>query len=186
MKNLMTIALLAAALAAPAFADDAAKADQKKPAAQPMMKMHDHKSMKKDQCDEAEHPDMHGHGMGMMMGRESGMMMEPDMHLLHALNLTDDQRAKVTKIADELKHDNWATQGLLNDESARLRDLYEAEQRDVPAISAEYQKVFDLKRKMIETYLNAQNRIEDVLTPEQRAQMKDLRQKMRPMYEHMY
>jgi Spy/CpxP family protein refolding chaperone len=131
-----------------------------------------------------------GHGMGdpygygMMEGPGMMAMMEPDMHLLGALDLSDEQQAKITRLADKLKHDNWATQGLLNDETAKLRDLYEADKRDPAAIGKEYQKVFDLKRKMIETYLDIQNRIEEVLTPEQLAQMKEARHDMHRMYGH--
>jgi Spy/CpxP family protein refolding chaperone len=130
---------------------------------------------------------MGGPGGGMMGGPGGGMMMmmEPNMRLLGTLDLSKAQQEKVTRIADKLKHDNWATQGLLNDETAKLRDLYEADRRDPAAIGKEYQKVFDLKRKMIETYLEAENRIEDVLTPDQLGQMKEGREAMRQMYEPM-
>jgi len=127
---------------------------------------------------------MEGHGAGMMGGRDSSMMMEPDMHMLGALALSEEQQAKINKLSDELKHNNWATQGLLNDETAKLRDLYQADKRDPAAIGKEYQKVFDLKRQMIETYLDTENRIEEILTPEQLIQMKEARHRMRGMYGH--
>ena len=125
--------------------------------------------------------DHHGHGM---MGEGAEMMMEPDMHLLGALALSKEQQSKINKLSDELKHNNWATLGLINDETAKLRDLYEADKRDPAAIGKEYQKVFDLKRQMIETYLNTQNSIEEILTPDQLAKMKEARQKMHHMYGH--
>ncbi len=128
---------------------------------------------------------MGGPGYGMMGGMGTGMLMGPDMRLLEELDLSQEQQAKINKVADKLRHDNWATQGLLNDETAKLRDLYEADKRDPAAIGKEYQKVFDLKRKMIETYLEAQNHIEDVLTPDQRDVMKEARHEMRHMYEQM-
>jgi Spy/CpxP family protein refolding chaperone len=186
MKKIIPLTLLAIAMATPAFADDApAKPAQQKPAASHPMMHHSH--MMKDNCDE-ERGDIHGHGMmdhehGMMGGHDTNMMMEPNMHLLHALNLSDEQHAKIRKLAGELKHNNWAVQGQLNDESAKLADLYEADHRDTAAISKEYQQVFDLKRRMIENYLDIENRIEDVLTPEQRARMKDERRRMHEMYE---
>ncbi len=172
MKKIISVALLSAAFAAPSFAADApAKAAAKTPA---------HPSMT-GKCD-AEHGMMGGHGM--MQGHSTDMMMEPGMPMLRALNLSDDQQSKINKLSDELKHNNWANQGLLNDETAKLRDLYEADKRDPAAISREYQKIFDIKRQMIETYLTTQNSIEDVLTPEQRAQMKEIRSKMHHMYMH--
>ena len=186
MKKIIAVALLSAFVAAPAFADDAAaaKASANKPAvAAPSGHMHGHKMADtKDKC-AAEHDmgDHHGHGM---MGEGAEMMMEPDMHLLGALALSKEQQSKINKLSDELKHNNWATLGLINDETAKLRDLYEADKRDPAAIGKEYQKVFDLKRQMIETYLNTQNSIEEILTPDQLAKMKEARQKMHHMYGH--
>jgi Spy/CpxP family protein refolding chaperone len=185
MKKIIVVALLSVFVAAPAFADDtAAKAPANKPAAAtPPGHMHGHKMAdKKDECD-AEHVmgEHRGHGM---MGEGADMMMEPDMHLLGALALSKEQQAKINKFSDELKHNNWATLGLINDETAKLRDLYEADKRDPAAIGKEYQKVFDLKRQMIETYLDTQNRIEEILTPEQLAKLKDARHQMHSMHGH--
>ena len=95
------------------------------------------------------------------------------------LNLSADQQSRISKLTDQLNHDNWAKQGMINDESAKLRDLYEADKRDPAAIGEEYKKIFDLKRQMIEAYLATQNQIEDLLTPEQRDQLKSLRRRMR-------
>ncbi|MBI3901819.1 MAG: Spy/CpxP family protein refolding chaperone [Nitrosomonadales bacterium] len=202
MKNIVAVALLSAVFAAPAFADDAAAVTpaQKNAHAKFQAHKHAHKMAgMKEECD-TKHKEMVAHEPGMMMGEHGRgmmgghamgmmggnmeMMMEPDRHLLDALNLSEEQRAKVNKLADELRHNNWSTQGLINDETARLRDLYEADKRDPAAIGKEYQKVFDLKRQMIETYLDTQNRIEEVLTDEQRARMKEERRHMRSVYGH--
>jgi Spy/CpxP family protein refolding chaperone len=120
---------------------------------------------------------MGGHGSGMMMGRNP-------MHMIMSLDLNDTQRSKITKISDELNHNNWTTKGLIMDESAKLRDLYAADKRDPSAIGKEYQKIFDLKRQMIEATITAQNRIEELLTPEQRAQLKNMHHSRGPMHEH--
>ncbi len=186
MKKIIAIALLSAVVASPAFADDAtAKVSAQKPAtAAPSGHKHDNKMVgMKDEC-ATKHGMGDHHGHGMMGEQDAGMMMEPDMHLLGALTLSKDQQSKINKLSDELKHNNWATLGLINDETAKLRDLYEADKRDPAAIGKEYQKVFDLKRQMIETYLDTQNRIEEILTPEQLAKMKEARQKMHQMHGH--
>jgi Spy/CpxP family protein refolding chaperone len=142
----------------------------------------DHHSMGLDDCDtvhgNGNHP---GHGMGEGMSED---MMEPDLHMLGALAITDQQQVQINKLADDLRHKNWTTQGLINDESAKLRDLYEADKRDPAAIGKEYQNIFDLKRQMIETYLDTQNRMEEVLTPEQREKMKHSSQKMHHAFSH--
>ncbi len=182
MKKFIAVALLGALVAAPAFADDTAtKTSIKKPAiAMPPGYKH---GVKIDEC-AGEHGMGNHHGHEMMGEPGAEMMMEPDMHLLGTLALGKEQHSKIIKLSDELKHNNWATQGLINDETAKLRDLYEADKRDPAAIGKEYQKVFDLQRQMIEAYLDTQNRIEEILTPEQLAKLKEARHDMHHMYGH--
>ncbi|MFZ2302279.1 MAG: Spy/CpxP family protein refolding chaperone [Gallionella sp.] len=123
-----------------------------------------------------------GHMAGMKGGYGAGSMMEsPHADMVMALDLGSEQRSGINKLSDELRHDNWAVMGLIMDESAILRDLYGAEKRDPSAIGKVYQKIFDLKRRMIEAMIDNQNRVEELLTPEQRAQLKDMRQKMKSM-----
>lgn len=130
------------------------------------------------------HGMMFGHGGGMMSGYGDDMMMEsPRMGIVRTLNLSDDQRAAINKLTDELQHRNWGLLGMIRDETAKLRDLYEADRRDPAAIGAEYQKIFDLKRQIIESILVTQNKVEDLLTPEQRKQLQQARRAM-PMYGH--
>jgi Spy/CpxP family protein refolding chaperone len=185
MKIFVAVALLSTLASMPTFAEDTAnKVPAKTLHSAPSKHNPDQKAAGlKGECD-AIH-EMGGHHRHEMMGEHGAdMMMEPDMHVLGALTLTKEQQSKINKLSDSLKHNNWVTQGLINDETAILRDLYEADQRDPVAIGKEYQKVFDLKRQMIEAYLDTQNRIEDVLTPDQRAQIKEERLKMHHMYEH--
>lgn len=185
MKTIIAVALLSAAIAVPAFADDtSAQAPTRKSVpATSSGHMQGHKmGDMKDGCD-GEHGMGGHHGYGMMGEWDADMMMESNMHMFRALDLSQEQQSKINKLSDDLKHNNWATQGLINDETAKLRDLYEADKRDPAAIGKEYQKVFDLKRQMIETYLETQNRIEDILTPEQRAKMQEMRHNMQRMHE---
>ena len=137
--------------------------------------MCDHmKGMKGDQ--ECEHMG------GMMGGHEAGAMMEsPHIGRVMALDLNDEQRSKINKLSDELRRNHWAAMGLIMDESAKLRDLYGAEKRDPSAIGKVYQNIFDSKRRMIEAMIDNQNRVEELLTPEQRAQLKDMHHKMGAM-----
>ena len=186
MKKIVTIALFSSVLSAPVFAEDnsASTPPKSHTVTNPQGYMHGHKmGANKDECDAEHEMGNHHHGHDMMDGAEHEMMMEPDMFLLRTLTLSKEQQSKIHNLSDELKHKNWAAQGLINDESAKLRDLYEADKRDPAAIGKEYQKVFDLKRQMIESYLDTQNRVEEVLTPEQRAKMKDARHEMHRMHE---
>jgi len=137
----------------------------------------------KDESD-ADHDMSNHHGYGMMEGNGVDTMMESDMRMLESLALSKEQKSKINNLSDEFNHNIWAIQGLINDEAAKLRFLYEADRRDPVAIGKEYIKVFDFKRQMIETYLDTQNRIEDILTPEQRAKLKDSRHEMHHIYGH--
>lgn len=127
------------------------------------------------------------HKGGMMGGHGAEMMMEsPRMNMIMSLDLSDEQRSKINKLSDELKHNNWTTKGLIMDESAKLRDLYAADKREPSAIGKEYQKIFDLQRQMIEATITAQNRIEELLTPDQRAQLKNMRHGGAPVHDSMH
>jgi Spy/CpxP family protein refolding chaperone len=184
MKKLIAFALLSSVLSAPSFAEVAPdKAVISKPGMTRPSGQKRGNKMTGMKCDSMPAIRQH-HGYDMMGGTNANRMMGPDLHMLGALNLSEEQQSKINKLSDELRHNNWATQGMMNDETARLRDLYEADNRDPAAIGKEYQKIFDLKRQMIETYLTTQNRIEEVLTPEQRAKMKDARHKIYQMYGH--
>ena len=182
MKKIIAAALLTSLMSAPSFAQVSPdkpvigkpgmgmQAGQKRATKMPGMK-----------CDSM--PAMgYPHGHDMMGGMIASRMMGADVHMLGGLDISEAQQSKIDKISDELRHNNWATQGLINDETAKLRDLYEADTRDPAAIGKEYLKIFDLKRQMIETYLTAQNRIEEVLTPEQRAKLKANRRNAYQMY----
>lgn len=120
-----------------------------------------------------------GHMGSMMGGHEAGGMMEPPhVSKVMALDLNDEQRSKINKLSDELRRSNWAAMGQVMDGSAKLRDLYGAEKRDPSSIGKVYQNIFDSKRRMIEAMIDNQNRVEELLTPEQRAQLKDMHHKM--------
>ena len=124
----------------------------------------------------------YGHGM---MGGYGGMgvkMLGPRTSMVQSLNLSDEQRGKITKLIDKLQHDNWNTMGMIMDDSDTLRDLYHADKRDPVAIDAAYQKIFDLKRKMIKAALDTENEIEDLLTADQLKQLRDRLHQSAPKY----
>jgi len=116
---------------------------------------------------------MGGMGMGMMGMGGMGSMM---------LDLNDEQQKKADAIHDDLHKRNWALMGKMRDESRNLRDLYRASPRDAKKIGAVYAKIFDLKRQMIESMIDAQNRQEALLTKEQKEQLQQWRGHM-PWYQ---
>ncbi len=117
-------------------------------------------------------PGMMGGGMGPgMMG---GGMMGPGMGpALWSLDLTDTQRKEILKVQDELRKKNWELAGKTQDEMAKLRDAYwGSEKPDRSAISTAYKRIGELRQQRIENSLDAAERVEKVLTPEQRQQLK--------------
>ena len=106
-------------------------------------------------------------GYGAMMGGYGGGMMG-----LNSLNLSDEQWTKIDKLTDELRQKHWALMSAMMNESSKLRSLYRQEKPDPAAIGKIYQQIFDLKRQMIESSIEQQNHIQDILTPEQRQQLR--------------
>lgn len=134
-------------------------------------------------CDQEGGSKMGGHMSGMMNGYGSEMMMKsPRINMVKTFDLNDEQRSKINKLSDALRHNNWTTMGLIMDESAKLRDLYAADKRNPSAIGKNYQKIFDLQRQMIEAMIDTENQADEILTPEQRTQLKNMHQKMKPMH----
>ncbi len=126
---------------------------------------------------------MGGYGPGMMgggMGMGPGMMGERMMGMgpLFMLNLSEPQRAKITKITDEARKQHWVTMGKIMEEQNRLRDLYQADTPDAKKIGAVYEAIARLQRQMIETHVQARNQAEQELTKEQRDQLRNWRRGM--------
>ncbi|HUX90668.1 MAG TPA: periplasmic heavy metal sensor [Gallionellaceae bacterium] len=104
-----------------------------------------------------------GMGPGMMGGR---------MGLFEALDLTDEQQAKINKIQDETRKTNWALMGEIMDQQSELRDLYAAPKQDSAAIDKAYKKLGQMQQKMYDTGVEAQKRMEAILTKEQQEKLR--------------
>lgn len=117
-----------------------------------------------------------GYGMGPGMmggGMGPGMMGGGMMGGLWRLDLNDTQRQQVLKVQDELRRKNWDLLGKQQDEQAKLRDAYFASgKRDRAAIVAAYKRIGELRVQRIENSLDAAEKIEGVLTQQQRDQLK--------------
>ena len=125
-------------------------------------------------------PGMMGGGMmggGMMGGgMMGGGMMGPGMMgvagpALAALGLDEAQRNEVVKIGDELRKKRWAVAGQMQDEMAKIRDAAWSGKRDRAAILAAHKRMSELGQQQLESSLDAAERIDKVLTPEQRQQL---------------
>ncbi|MFC6673071.1 Spy/CpxP family protein refolding chaperone [Marinobacterium aestuariivivens] len=113
---------------------------------------------------------MGGYGMGMGPGMMEGFG-SPGM----ALDLDKEQRQKMRDLQNEMHEKQWALMTRMHEEHNRLRELYSADELDPKAIGEQQQKLFDLHRQMTENRIETQNRMEQVLTPEQREKVQSFR-----------
>lgn len=117
---------------------------------------------------------MGGYGMGPGFGMGPGMMgaWGVGMGPLYMLDLTDAQTAQMEKIQTEMmsKHRTFARQ--MWDEQERLGDLYGSDKRDPDKIGKVYSKISELQRQMIEMHTEAENKMEALLTKEQKEQLR--------------
>lgn len=120
-------------------------------------------------------PGMMMGGDGMMGGGMMDMMGKDGMAPFSRLNLSDEQRATLRKIEDEQRKKTWGLTGKIMDESAKLRELYGADVPDANKIGAIYDRIFDLKREIIVTGIEARNKARAALTKEQQEQFKQQR-----------
>ena len=127
----------------------------------------------------ADHKGMMGNMMGgghigmmgnMMGGGHMGMMGK-----FKGLDLSDEQKAKMSEIQYKLRKKHWEIMGPMIDQQAALHKAYAGDRPDPVAVGAVYGKIFDLKRQMIEAMLAAKNSAMDVLTEDQAAQMKKMK-----------
>jgi len=108
-----------------------------------------------------------GYGMGPGMMR--GYRMGPGMMWNYGagLNLSDEQRAKIAKIQEELRHKQWDLMGKMQDEYARR-----AEATDDATASRADDRIGELQHQMISNATAARKQFDAVLTKEQRQQMR--------------
>jgi Spy/CpxP family protein refolding chaperone len=91
------------------------------------------------------------------------------------LDLTAEQRTKINKIQDEMRKQHWALMGKIMEEQAKLRDLYDEDLLEAKKITAVSDVIHAYRNQMIESRIDAFNRMREVLTKEQREQFTKLR-----------
>jgi len=114
----------------------------------------------------------YGMGPGMMggSGRGSGMMggYGPGADL----NLTAEQRGKISKIQNDARRKQWDLMGKMQDERSQMQELYSLDKRDDATLSKSYRAMSELRNQMFDLSLSAQKQIDAVLTQEQRDKLK--------------
>jgi len=100
--------------------------------------------------------------MGHMMGGPG--MMSP--YWGSGLELTEAQKASLSKIRDETRKTHWALMGEMMDQQAKLRDLSGSLQPDNNAIEAANKELSSLRQRIIDTAVEAHKNMRAVLTQE--------------------
>jgi len=119
----------------------------------------------------------YGMGPGMMGGYDMGpaMMGGSELGVIGRLDLNDDQRRQITRVEDDLRKKNWDVMGKMQDEMVNLRDATSGSgKRDRAAILAANKRMSDLRQQMLEDSLDANDKAEALLTPQQREQVRRL------------
>ncbi len=117
----------------------------------------------------------YGMGPGMMGGYGGNHMGGFGLGPLYRLNLTDEQHKQIDGIEDGLRKKNWGLMGKMQDEMSKLNGLG-TEKQDRSAILAANKRMFELRQQMLENGLDAQDKVESLLTPQQKGQYKKLSQ----------
>jgi Spy/CpxP family protein refolding chaperone len=116
-----------------------------------------------------------GYGPGMMGGGYGPGMMNgwgPGAGALSQLDLSDAQSAQVEKIQAETQKKQRVLMRQMWEEQDKLADLYDDDKRDPAAIGKVYSKVSDLQRQAMEMHVEAENKINALLTKEQKSQLR--------------
>ncbi len=112
----------------------------------------------------------YGMGPGMMGGYGHGMMGYGDYR---GLNLSADQRTKIGEIRKGMRTKQFALMGEMMDAQDKLQDLYDADKQDAAAINKQYKAIEDLHRQMVDNAVESHNRIDAILTKEQREKFRE-------------
>jgi len=89
------------------------------------------------------------------------------------LNLGADQKSKISQIRQEMRTKQWAIMGEIMDAQDNLQDLYDVDKQDGAAINKQYKEIEDLRRQMVDNSVDAHNRINGILTKEQREKSRE-------------
>ncbi len=101
-------------------------------------------------------PSAHGMGLEMMLG---------------GLDLTDEQRARLQPLDDELFRKQWEITGKTIEAQRKLGRLSSMEQRDANAIGEAHKILRELREQHALAESQAREEVEKILTPEQRERL---------------
>ncbi|MBE0619012.1 MAG: hypothetical protein IH605_00295 [Burkholderiales bacterium] len=96
---------------------------------------------------------------------------ELDLGPLNQLDLSRRQLGEINIIREELKDRQWNARRRLKAEHEALRELYDSPKRDQAKIDAQFHRIEQLRREMLESSVKAQDQIAAQLNPQQRQRL---------------
>jgi len=118
-------------------------------------------------------PGMMGYGMmgqGMGPGMMGGMMYGANPYA--SVDLSADQRARISAIQEGLWRKQWDLMGRMHEERYHMQQLMSGAVADDAAARKAYQAMADAHKQMFDAMLAARKQIDAVLTQEQRDRLK--------------
>jgi len=106
-----------------------------------------------------------GMGPGMMWGGYGG-------EALAGLNLTPEQRKQIADIQEETRKAAWQLMGSMHEQDYHMNGMFGAGPFDEAAARKAYDAMAASHKAMFELSLGARKRIDAVLTPDQREQLR--------------
>ncbi len=119
-------------------------------------------------------PGMMGPGMTGGYGMGPGMMgpgMMGGYGAYAGLNLSDEQRAKIAEIQQDVSRKQWELMGKMREQGFQMHRFDAPGTADDSAARKAYQVMADARKAMFENSLDARKRIDAVLTKDQREQL---------------
>ncbi|HEX9182165.1 MAG TPA: Spy/CpxP family protein refolding chaperone [Burkholderiales bacterium] len=113
----------------------------------------------------------YGMGPGMMGGYGMGPGMMGGFGGLYGLDLSEEQRTKVSEIRRELFGKHWALMGTMHQQDGPLEEAFVSGKFDEKAARKAFDAMSEARKQMFEASLQAYKRIDALLTPEQRKQL---------------
>jgi len=121
-----------------------------------------------------------GYGMGPgMMGGGGGYGMGPGMmgggyaaDALMGLDLSAEQRKQIAQIQQETAKSRWQLMGTMHSQESHMHGMFDAGPLDEAAARKAFDSMAATHKAMFELSLGARKRIDAILTPDQREQLR--------------
>lgn len=111
-------------------------------------------------------------GSGHMGSGHMGMGMMGN-NFMHMLDLSDSQRKSIRNIQKETRAQQLTLHDKLTEHADELYSLYKEDKPNAKKIGNIYKKIFDIKRQQIELSITTKNKAYDLLSKEQKEQLKE-------------